>query len=90
MMEWNLNFRSENGRVEEIQSLQEWSRLYSESLSMTTAVQGKKDRNAYQKLEDLLKAAGFENVSLDVREIPASPWPSGNFLPVCAFGFWLY
>ncbi len=76
--EWDLSFRSDSADSDALQALQEWSRLYAESLSVTTRPEGRKRARVVQDCESWMRMAGFVNVSTDVRDIPTCPWPTGK------------
>ena len=82
MLEWDLNVRSDNGRLDSLQWLRRWTVLYLESLTMTASAEGRKDRDAHGKLGVLLRTAGFSNVTTETREIPVSGWSTGMKQPI--------
>jgi hypothetical protein len=76
--EWDFSFRSDSANSDALQALQEWSRLYAESLSRTTRPEGRKRARVVQDCESWMRMAGFINVSTDVRDVPTCPWPTGR------------
>lgn len=74
LTEWELIFRSENGEGDKLQGLREWSEAYLTAMSKGSG-NGRKSRFVPEGLETMLRASGFQNVSIDVQEIPTCGWP---------------
>lgn len=76
-MEWDLHFRSNNGREESLQALQEWTRVYHSSLDASVALRGRKLTQVPQ-IEDFVRAARFEDIRVEAIEIPTCAWSAGE------------
>ncbi|KIX02204.1 uncharacterized protein Z518_08143 [Rhinocladiella mackenziei CBS 650.93] len=74
--EWDLVFRSDSGDSDALQALQEWTRLYNQSLGLTNRPEGRKSTRVIQDCETWVRSAGFINVSTDVRDVATCPWPA--------------
>lgn len=75
--EWDLQFRSNNGRSDSLQALREWTRLYHASLDATGVPEGKKSTTVAQDCEAWLRTARFQGVRTDVRDVPTCAWHQG-------------
>jgi len=80
IMEWDFVFRSEVGDSDSLQALQEWTRLYTQSLSLSNRPEGRKSTRVTQNCENWMRAAGFIDVSSDIRDVPTCAWPAGVYL----------
>ncbi|KAK5047341.1 hypothetical protein LTR84_006864 [Exophiala bonariae] len=56
--------------MDDLQALQEWTRLYIEGLGRTHRAEGRKSARVTHDCETWLRTAGFVNVSSDVRDVP--------------------
>lgn len=76
-MEWDLQFRSNNGQDDSLGALQDWTRLYHAALDASATLGGRKLTQISQ-LEDMVRSARFESVRCEVREIPTCGWSAGK------------
>lgn len=76
--EWDLTFRSDTGNMDNLQALQEWTRVYIEALGRTSRAEGRKSARVTHDCETWLRMAGFINVSSDIRDIATCPWQIGR------------
>ena len=78
IMEWELSFRSNNGRGESLSALQEWARLYNLALGATGHPEGKKSVSVAQDCGAWLRTARFEGVQTAFKEVPTCAWSTGT------------
>jgi hypothetical protein len=76
-MEWDLQFRSNSGQDDALSSLNEWARLYFVAIESSGPLASRRISHITQ-IEDLVRAARFEDVRCEMLEIPTCGWSDGK------------
>ncbi|KIV90154.1 hypothetical protein, variant 4 [Exophiala mesophila] len=77
LTEWDVVFRSDHS-IERLGALQEWTRLYHQSIARSSRPQGRKSMRVAQDCETWMRMAGFVNVTTDIRDVPTCAWRTGR------------